>query len=348
VEKGKFPQLISQWKRQILNIVEPVMVEEDKDLSARRQFLVLGRNLVLFALLTVFLLFPGIIMAQETYGPPIPWKDFKAGCVFLGIAKEGEALIALYLREEMWSYHGLIIRAYLVPTENFPFESGYRGFQKIDRYRIKKGEGLRLTYDDRMHVFSLNHHVDIGDTTPILAEFLSRQKRKDLIPDDIKKVELDIKDVYRWDKVPKKELPMWERSFEATKAVAVTRGNRTKAPPGTAGKESRPSRKIDEAEYRSRYVTLNGTYIFERKTVYSPIIAVLDLGTLLEHTKPAGAGWIEVLYGDEQKKGYVLSVYLVEDQEEASRWEREKGLQPLAAPLGREEGEEGSGEAGEP
>ncbi len=306
-------------------------------------------NLVCRVLAILLLLFPVAVAAQEeVYGPPVPWKDFKEGCVFLGIAKKGEALIALYLREEMWSFHGVTVRTYIVPTENFPFESGYRGFQKIDSYRLKKGEGLRLIYDGGVHVFSLNHNVDIGDTTPVLAEFTSREKSKDLVPDDIKQVEMDVKNVIRWVRVPKKELPMWNRSFDATRSTAATGGMRTETPREVPPRESQPTGTVDGAEYQGRYVTLNGTYIFERKTVYSPIVAVLDLGTHLEYTKPAGAGWAEVLYGEAQKKGYVLSVYLVEDQEEATRWEREKDLQPVAAPLGRNEGQEIPEEAGVP
>ena len=93
-----------------------------------------------------------------------------------------------------------------------------------------------------------------------------------------------------------------------------------------------PPVKIDTAEYRGRYVKLNGTYIFEKKTVYSPIVAVLDVGTYLEHTKPVSGGWMEVLYGDSKKKGFVLSVYLVDGQEESLRWEKENRLTPIAPP----------------
>jgi hypothetical protein len=283
--------------------------------------------------MVLFLLSSRSSSAQEVYGPPVPWKDFKEGCIFLGIAKKGEALVALYFRKGIWTPRGVTIKAILVPTEKFPFVTGYRGFQKKADYRIKEGKSLRLTYRERMATFSLAHHVDIGDTTPILIEFVTREKREEWIPDDLNEIQFDVKDVKRWVKAPKKELPMWSRSFEELDAMIARMGMALGTQQRRIERGAKPAARIDTAEYRGRYVTLNGTYIFEKKTVYSPIIAVLDVGTYLEHTKPVTGGWMEVLYGDSKKKGFVLSVYLVDGEEEALDWEREHTLTPVVPPL---------------
>lgn len=271
--------------------------------------------------------------AQEVYGPPVPWKDFKEGCIFLGIAKKGEALVALYFRKGIWTPRGVTIKAILVPTDKFPFVTGYRGFQKKADYRIKKGEGLQLTYGEHMTTFSLSHHVDIGDTIPILVEFVAREKKDDRIPDDLDEIQFDVKDVKRWVKVPKKEIPMWSRSFEELDAMIARMGMAPSTQQKKIERGVKPAMPIDTAEYKGRYVTLNGTYIFEKKTVYSPIVAVLDVGTYLEHTKPVPGGWMEVLYGESKKKGFVLSVYLVDEEEESTRWEKENRLTPVVPPL---------------
>ena len=291
---------------------------------------------------------PVIGRAQDVYGPPPPSKEFKEGCLFLGIAKKGEALVAFYFQQERWTTKGLMIEAVLVPTDKFPFERGYRGFQKKDHYRIKKGRALRLTFDGGMATFSLKQHVDIGDTSPIVVEFVSRKKKMDFISDDVEKMEFDVKDVARWVKVPKKDLPMWSRSFDELESIGGEFGRTAGMKTGATAENRAAAPKIDEAEYQGRYVTLNGTYLFESKTVYSAIIAVLDVGTFLEHTKPVGGGWMEVLYGDSRQKGYVLSVYLVDNEEEAFRWETEKGLTPIEPPLGPTPSEEESKRSVEP
>ncbi len=287
-------------------------------------------HVVLPLLIIGSLLIPAIrIEAQEVYGPPVPWKTFKNSSVFLGLAKKGEALIALYLREERWTDRGMKVEAVLVPTLKFPFESGYRGFQKKEHYRIKKGETLRLFYGGHVANFSLVRHVDIGDTTPIAVEFTSRDKGGKLVPDDITKVEFRIKHVFRWEKVPKKDLSMWSRSFDRMEVGGKRRvglGRTGGSKPATAGEPGKVT-------YEGRYVTLNGTYVFEKQTVYSPIIAVLGIGTYIEHARPLGDGWTEVLYGESGRKGYVLSVYLVGSKEEALRWENEKDLVPVEPPL---------------
>jgi len=283
-------------------------------------------------------------MAQEVYGPPLPRMEFKEECVFLGIAKRGEALIACYFQQEEWSPKGLYVRAILVPTQEFPFETGYRGFQKVDPYRVKKGEGLHLTFEGGVSAFSLGHHTDIGDTSPIPVEFLSSEKRTDLIPDDIEKMEFKVRGVSRWTKVPKVDLARWSRSFDNARIVY----GESRRTPGAREMASKGELPIPNADYSGRYVTLNGTYLFEKKTVYSPIMAVLDAGIYIEHTKPVGDGWTEVLYGESRRKGYVLSVFLVENEEEALRWEKEKGLIPIQPPLQPTVSEMGSESPAEP
>ncbi len=42
---------------------------------------------------------------------------------------------------------------------------------------------------------------------------------------------------------------------------------------------------------------------------------------------------MEVLYGDSKKKGFVLSVYLVDEEEESTQWEKENRLKPIDPPL---------------
>lgn len=295
----------------------------------------------LLAGICLFLLPLNLSSAEEAFGPPVPWKDFKEGCIFLGIAKKGEALVALHFRKGIWTPRGIAIKAILVPTEKFPFVTGYRGFQKKADYRIKKGRGLRLTYGERMSTFSLSHHVDIGDTTPILVEFVARERKDDRIPDDLDEIQFDVKDVKRWIKAPKKDLPRWSRSFEELDAMIARMGMSPSVQQRRVERARAPV-KVDTAEYRGRYVTLNGTYIFEKKTVYSPIVAVLDVGTYLEHTKPVTGGWMEVLYGESRKRGFVLSVYLVDDEDESTRWEKENRLTPITPPLKPSAADEGS------
>jgi hypothetical protein len=296
--------------------------------------------LLFFALLVET---PDLLCDEKVYGPPKPRKEFKEACIFLGIAKKGEALITFYFREEEWTPRGVALRAIIVPTAKFPFESGYRGFQKKIDYSIKKGKNIRVSVNGEYETFTLRHKVDIGDTLPILAEFISADKREELLPDDIDKMEFEVKDVSRWVKVPRKDLPRWSRSFEEFEAVISKRRRTT----GTSSETRETSPYIppiiSEEEYVGRYVTLNGTYIFDNKTVYSPIIAVLDVGSYLEHTKRVSGGWVEVLYGEMKKKGYVLSVYLVDSEEEALRWERENNLDPITAPLGPTSLEEDTG-----
>ena len=286
-----------------------------------------------FVAVAAVLLSVSLAIGEEVYGPPVPWKDFKEGCIFLGLAKKGEALIALYLRKAIWTPRGIAIKAILVPTEKFPFERGYRGFQKKADYRIKKGSKLRLTQGEEVTAFALTHNVDVGDTTPILVEFISQDKKGDRIPDDADGIAFDVKHVKRWMKVPKKEMPMWRRSFEELDAMIARMGMLPSSRQKKTQRKKAASPNVDISEYRGRYVTLNGTYVFEKKTVYSPIVAVLDAGTYLEHTKPAGGGWMEVLYGDSRKRGFVLSVYLVDEAEESLRWEKENGLTPVVPPL---------------
>jgi hypothetical protein len=295
----------------------------------------LCQKILLSQIFVIFLSVADIGRAQEVYGPPTPSRQFKEGCIFLGIAKKGEALVAFYLREERWTQSGVIINAILVPTDKFPFESGYRGFQKKEHYRIKEGRGLHLSFEGRMESFSLRHHIDIGDTSPMMVEFRSRGKNRDLIPDDVEMIDFEVKDVSKWVKVPKKELPMWSRSFDEMEDLSLGRVKTTGVRSRTEEKDRVTVREINEADYQGRYVTLNGTYLFERKTVYSNILAVFDVGTFLEHTKPAGGSWMEVLYGDSKQKGYVLAIYLVDDEEEALQWEIERGLTPVEPPLGQ-------------
>jgi len=199
-----------------------------------------------------------------------------------------------------------------------------------------------------MEPFNLRHHIDIGDTSPIMVEFRSRGKNKDLIPDDVERIDFKVKDVSKWVKVPKKELSMWSRSFDEIEDISLGRGRTTGAGGRTAEKGRMAVQKINEADYKGRYVTLNGTYLFERKTVYSNILAVFDVGTFLEHTKPAGGSWMEVLFGDSKQKGYVLAIYLVDDEEEALQWENEKGLTPVEPPLGQTPPDVEPEEASEP
>jgi hypothetical protein len=287
-------------------------------------------------LTTIILLWTAnLLPAQELLGPPKPVRSFKEESIFLGIAKKGEVLIALHLREQEWTGDRLRIRAVLVPTDKFPFESGYRGFQKIERSRVKKGEDLRLYFEAGAANFDIGHHVDIGDTLPIAIDALSSDRRGFFVPEDITKVEFKVRDVARWEKVPRKDLPMWSRTFEALEAGdrGVDSGPDRKAV--ARGKILERADQIDPEEYRGRYATLNGTYIFEKKTVYSPIVGVLEIGEYVEHSKSAGGGWMEVLFGEEKMKGYVLAVYLVDDAEEATRWEQEKGIRPVVPPLGR-------------
>lgn len=285
--------------------------------------------ILLFCIFSFLCLAASAVTGLELYGPPEPRKDFKKGCVFLGIAKKGSVVAILYFRREEWTPRGVLIKTILVPTDNFPFESGYRGFQKKEYFRIKKGRSLRLTNDEDITTFSLKNNVDIVDTSALSADFLARNKRKELVSDDIAAINFDLKDVERWDKVKKKEIPLWSRSFEEMEAAAR---RRQKERAGIGDRSVATVEQIDEDEYRGRYATL-GIYIFEKKTVYSPIIAVLDVGDYLAHTKRAGGDWMEVLYGESNIKGYVLSVYLVDDQEEALRWEKEMNLQPVMPPL---------------
>jgi len=297
--------------------------------------------ILFFCVFSLLCLAASAVTGQEFYGPPEPKKDFKKGCVFLGIAKKGSVVAILYFRREEWTPRGVLIKAVLVPTDDFPFESGYRGFRKKEYYRIKKGRSLRLINGESITTFSLKDNVDIADTSALAADFLARKKRKELVPDDIAAIDFNLKDVVRWDKVKKKEIPFWGRSFEE---METADRRRRKQRAGIGDRSTATVQQIDEDEYRGRYATLNGTYIFEKKTVFSPIIAVLDLGDYLAHTKRAGGDWMEVLFGESNIKGYVLSVYLVDDQEEALRWEKEMNLEPVTPPLGPTVSEQAEGD----
>jgi len=275
----------------------------------------------------------GLARGQAAYGPPVPDRPFAEDAIFLGIGREGEVGIALKLRGQLLSGDRLLLQGVLVPTAAFSFGSGYRGFQKVERVRIRKSEELRILYEGGAANFALTNRVELADTLPVAVEFRSRKRRRDFVANPIREVGFHIREIVRWEKVVRKDLPMWKHRFEravlSAAGIAARRARRSTGRGVPARREAGP----DDAEYMGRWATLNGTYIFEKKTVYSPIVGVLSVGEFVERTKPVAGGWMEVLYGEEEQKGYVPAVFLVDDEAAATRWETEKGLRPVPPPL---------------
>ncbi|MFQ6103691.1 MAG: hypothetical protein ACE5OP_05290 [Candidatus Glassbacteria bacterium] len=246
--------------------------------------------------------------------------------IFLGKGENDELIVEAHYRTQTLKGNKLHLRLMLLPTEHFEFEEEYRGFSRISYYKIRKKTKLTIKTGEEILDFKLEKTYTTRSIEPFEIDF----ERKDMfafIPDVIDSMALPFKGVARWEKVSRENVGKWKKTKQSIQEEARKR------------REARRRRKeLEKAgeEYSGSdgvWVSVNSTYLFENKDPNSKILAVIPLGTFLEHAKPDGKNWFKITYGDPPVTGFILSLMLSPSQEEAVKWEQQMEITPVATPL---------------
>lgn len=261
---------------------------------------------------------------KETGARPFPGEN-----VFLGKGENDELIVEAHYRSQAFDGNKSILTLMFLPTEHFEFEEEYRGFARITFYKLKKNSKLAVKAGDEMLEYKLRKSYTTRSIEAFDMEF-ERKKALSFIPDVIDSMAFPFKGVVRWEKVSKEDAGKWSKSKEALKQEAEKR------------REARRKQKEIEkgsaagSEFSTEgglWVSVNSTYVFEKKDPDSRVLAKLPLGTFLEKVKKEGTDWFQVIYGDPPITGFVPSLMLASSLEEAVKWEEELGIIPVDTPL---------------
>jgi hypothetical protein len=284
-------------------------------------------HLILF--LAVALVVPTCGSAQD---PPqeneTGIKPFPAENVFLGKGENDAIVVEAHYRSQKFDGGKSFLTLMFLPTENFEFEEEYRGFSRITFYKVKKNEKLGIAAGEASYEYKLRKSYTARSIEAFDLEF-ERKKAGSFVPDVIDSMSFPFKGVVKWEKVGKDDLGRWSRTKEGLKEEAEKRRDARK-------KQQERQKQAGQADFASEgalWVSVNSTYVFEKKDPASKILAKLPLGTSLEKVKREGTEWVQVFYGDPPISGYVPALMLASSSEEALAWEEQVGLPPVDTPL---------------
>jgi len=279
-----------------------------------------------FIILAVLILFPscgGDVPKGEIDGS---MRSFGIENIFLGKNENDELIVEAHFRSQHFQGDKLILKMMFLPSENFEFEEEYRGFSRIIYYKLKKK--TRLTLGAREDTFDLKlkkSHI-ARSIEPFDVDF-EQKETLTFLPDYIDSMAFLFKGVVRWERVTKENVGKWSKTKEAVRKEAERRQEVRKR----RQEAEKKGEKYDDTE--GVWVSVNSTYLYEKKDVVSNILAKIPLGTFLERSKPAGGGWYEIVYGDSSLTGYIPEIMLTRTREEASAWEEKMSVIPVETPL---------------
>jgi len=284
-------------------------------------------------------IFPALIFAASlvlSCGGEIPpgavlegVRPFAGDNIFLGKDEEGELIVEAHFRSQRLEKGKLLVDVMFLPTENFEFEEEYRGFAKVNYYKLRKKDELTLVSGDEVMVLRPKKSHTARSIEPFDITF-ERKKAYRFFPDTVDSISFPFKGVARWEKVAKEEAGKWRKTREGRREEARRRREALRR---KRRLEREARKEADYSKYGGVWVSVNSTYLFEKMDVRSRILAKLPLGTFLEKARPAGEGWFEVIYGDPPVTGYVPSIMLSLSEEEALKWEEEMKVEPVHTPL---------------
>ncbi len=254
-------------------------------------------------------------------------EPFSPGNIFLGKGEDGDVMVEVHYRSQRLEDDRLILQAMFLPTEEFEFEEEYRGFSRISYYKIKDDTPLELTFADTTYRFKTKDSHTTRSIEPFDIEF-ERKKMTGFLPDVIDSMHYPFKDVVRWERVQKEDVAKWSKSKEAIRAEAERRREARKRK-----KEFEKGAPDALSPEGGMWVSVNATYVFEKRDTSSRVLAKLPLGTHIEMVKVSSPQWYEVSIDDPPVTGYVPSLMLSPSEDEALAWEEEMGVTPVTTPL---------------
>jgi hypothetical protein len=292
-------------------------------------FALIGRKLPVLFLLVLPVLFP---FDRTLARPPLEEtgaRPFPAENVFLGKGENDELIVEAHYRSQEFNGKKSFLTLMFLPTENFEFEEEYRGFSRITFYKIKKNSKLMVAASNTILEYKLRKSYTSRSIEAFDMEF-ERKKASGFVPDVIDSMSFPFKGVLRWEKVSKDDVGKWSKTKEALKEEAQKRREARK-------KQKEIEKGVEGGAGFSTegglWVSVNSTYVFEKKDSQSRILAKLPLGTSLEKVKQEGTDWYQVVFGDPPVSGYVPSLMLSPSREEAVKWEEGGGISPVDTPL---------------
>ena len=292
-------------------------------------FALIGRKLPLLFLLALPVLFPFDCAFAQNPPEETGARPFPAENVFLGKGENDELIVEAHYRSQEFDGKKSFLTLMFLPTEHFEFEEAYRGFSRISFYKIKKNSKLTVMAGDTRLEYKLSKSYTTRSIEAFDMEF-ERKKASGFVPDVIDSMSFPFKGVLLWEKVSREDVGKWSKSKEALEEEAEKRREaRKKQKEIEKGVEGSAGFSSEEG----LWVSVNSTYVFEKKDPQSRIVAKLPLGTSLEKVKQEGSDWYQVVFGDPPVSGYVPSLMLSPSREEAVKWEEEGGISPVDTPL---------------
>jgi len=253
-------------------------------------------------------------------------KSFGVENIFLGKGENDELIAEAHLRSQSLEGDKLQLMMMFLPSEHFDFEEEYRGFSRITYYKLKKNTRLTLKTEGEQFTLKLKKSFTARSIEPFDIEFEQKEVLA-FLPDRIDSMDFRLKGVVRWERVTKEDVGKWSKTKESVRKAAEKRQEARKR----IKEAEKSGLEFDGSE--GVWVSVNSTYLYEKKDPASKIIAKIPLGTFLEKAKPAGAGWYEIVYGDSSLTGYIPALMLTGTREEASSWEDEMHITPVETPL---------------